>query len=170
MHRHRLALVLLAALTLLGLARLAPPTGAQPGLSAAGALFLPALAVLAASPGPTASLTRTPAASPTASLTRTPAASATATTTASATPSASATATATPTIAGAPPPSPTATAQPATPTRDPAACDPSYPTVCIPPPPPDLNCANIPYRHFTVLPPDPHNFDSDKDAIGCESG
>ena len=25
-------------------------------------------------------------------------------------------------------------------------CDPSYPTVCIPPPPPDLDCADIPYR------------------------
>lgn len=50
-------------------------------------------------------------------------------------------------------------------------CDPSYPTVCIPPPPPDLDCGDIPYRRFQVLPPDPHNFDgSDKDGIGCESG
>ena len=48
-------------------------------------------------------------------------------------------------------------------------CDPSYPTVCIPPPPPDLNCKDIPYRRFKVLPPDPHKFDSDKDGIGCES-
>lgn len=57
---------------------------------------------------------------------------------------------------------------PPTPTRDPATCDPSYPSVCIPPPPPDLNCGDIPYRRFTVLPPDPHNFDSDNDGIGCE--
>lgn len=50
-------------------------------------------------------------------------------------------------------------------------CDPSYPTVCIPPPPPDLDCGDIPYRRFQVLPPDPHNFDgSDNDGIGCESG
>jgi len=48
-------------------------------------------------------------------------------------------------------------------------CDPSYPTVCIPPPPPDLNCKDIPYRRFKVLPPDPHKFDSDKDGVGCES-
>lgn len=50
-------------------------------------------------------------------------------------------------------------------------CDPSYPTVCIPPPPPDLDCGDIPHRRFTVLQPDPHNFDgSDNDGIGCESG
>ena len=47
-------------------------------------------------------------------------------------------------------------------------CDPSYPTVCIPPPPPYFNCGNIIYRHFPVIPPDPHNFDSDGDGIGCE--
>ncbi len=34
-------------------------------------------------------------------------------------------------------------------------CDPTYPTVCIPPPPPDLDCSQIPYRNFKVLPPDP---------------
>lgn len=48
-------------------------------------------------------------------------------------------------------------------------CDPSYPTVCIPPPPPDLDCKDIPYRRFKVLPPDPHRFDGDGDGIGCES-
>jgi hypothetical protein len=47
-------------------------------------------------------------------------------------------------------------------------CDPAYPTVCIPPPPPDLDCKDIPYRNFKVLPPDPHRFDRDKDGIGCE--
>ncbi len=48
-------------------------------------------------------------------------------------------------------------------------CDPAYPTVCIPSPPPDLDCADIPYTNFEVLPPDPHNFDGDGDGIGCET-
>jgi len=47
-------------------------------------------------------------------------------------------------------------------------CDPAYPTVCIPPPPPDLDCKDIPYRNFKVLPPDPHRLDRDGDGIGCE--
>jgi micrococcal nuclease len=47
-------------------------------------------------------------------------------------------------------------------------CDPSYPDVCIPPPPPDLDCKDITYRRFRVLPPDPHHFDGDGDGIGCE--
>ena len=56
-----------------------------------------------------------------------------------------------------------------TPGPDPrAGCDPSYPDVCIPPPPPDLDCRDIPYRRFRVLPPDPHGFDRDRDGIGCE--
>ena len=49
------------------------------------------------------------------------------------------------------------------------SCDPSYPTVCIPSPPPDLDCGEIEFRNFTVLQPDPHRFDGDKDGIGCES-
>ncbi len=52
-------------------------------------------------------------------------------------------------------------------------CAPSYPTVCIPPPPPDLDCKNVTYRHFTVrwdVPdPDPHHFDGNHDGVGCES-
>ena len=48
-------------------------------------------------------------------------------------------------------------------------CDPSYPTVCIPPPPPDLDCGDIPYRRFHVRPPDPHHFDGGGDGVGCES-
>jgi len=48
-------------------------------------------------------------------------------------------------------------------------CDPSYPDFCIPSPPPDLDCGDIPYKKFTVLQPDPHRFDGDKDGIGCES-
>ncbi len=53
-------------------------------------------------------------------------------------------------------------------------CDPAYPTVCIPPPPPDLDCKDISYRSFPVRrrsdpnQPDPHRFDGDNDGIGCE--
>jgi micrococcal nuclease len=48
-------------------------------------------------------------------------------------------------------------------------CDPSYPTVCIPSPPPDLDCGDVSFRRFQVKPPDPHRFDGDGDGIGCES-
>jgi micrococcal nuclease len=48
------------------------------------------------------------------------------------------------------------------------ACDPAYTDGCIPPPPPDLDCSNIDERRFTVLAPDPHNFDGDHNGIGCE--
>lgn len=48
-------------------------------------------------------------------------------------------------------------------------CDPSYPTVCIPPPPPDLDCGDIPHKRFRVRPPDPHRFDGEGDGLGCES-
>lgn len=47
-------------------------------------------------------------------------------------------------------------------------CDPSYPTVCIPSPPPDLDCDQISYRRFQVVGSDPHRFDGDHDGIGCE--
>jgi hypothetical protein len=67
----------------------------------------------------------------------------------------------------------TATTVVTAPSPPPPNCHPSYPTVCIPPPPPDLDCGQIPYRNFqviyTVPNPDPHNFDSDRDGIGCES-
>jgi hypothetical protein len=49
------------------------------------------------------------------------------------------------------------------------SCDPSYPDFCIPPGVPDLDCSDIPWRNFAVLPPDPHNFDGDNDGVGCES-
>jgi hypothetical protein len=58
------------------------------------------------------------------------------------------------------PPPPPVTAAPAlpvapTPPAPPAGnCDPSYPDVCIPPAPPDLDCGDISYRRFRVLPPD----------------
>jgi len=62
-----------------------------------------------------------------------------------------------------------ALAQPTPPTQASGnSCDPSYPDVCIPPPPPDLDCPDIPHKKFKVLPPDPHNFDKDHDGIGCE--
>jgi micrococcal nuclease len=48
-------------------------------------------------------------------------------------------------------------------------CDPSYPDVCIPPSPPDLDCADVSFRRFRVLGPDPHRFDLDRNGIGCES-
>lgn len=48
-------------------------------------------------------------------------------------------------------------------------CDPSYPEVCIPPPPPDLDCKDIPYKRFKVTGSDPHHFDGDGDGVGCES-
>lgn len=49
-------------------------------------------------------------------------------------------------------------------------CHPAYPTVCIPPPPPDLDCSDIPHRRFRVdwTYGDPHRFDGDRDGIGCE--
>ena len=49
-------------------------------------------------------------------------------------------------------------------------CDPSYPDVCIPPPPPNLNCDDegVP-ENFRVSGSDPHGFDRDNDGIGCES-
>ena len=51
-----------------------------------------------------------------------------------------------------------------------AGCDPSYPNLCIPAPPPDLDCGYVydqGFRHITVLPPDPHNLDGNHDGIGC---
>jgi micrococcal nuclease len=54
------------------------------------------------------------------------------------------------------------------PGADNGGCDPAYPTVCLPPPPPDLDCGDINFRRFDVLPPDPHNFDGDGDRVGCE--
>lgn len=106
--------------------------------------------------------TEEPTATPTATLSPTSTTTPTPTRTSAATPTA--TSTQTPTATPRPTNTPTAT-----PTRDPSKCHPSYPTVCISPPPPDLNCDDIPYRNFTVLPPDPHRFDGNKDGIGCES-
>ncbi|MGH9927227.1 MAG: thermonuclease family protein [Nitrososphaeraceae archaeon] len=48
-------------------------------------------------------------------------------------------------------------------------CYSAYSGVCIPLPPPDLDCDDIPNKNFKVGPPDPHNFDGDSDGIGCET-
>jgi endonuclease YncB( thermonuclease family) len=50
-------------------------------------------------------------------------------------------------------------------------CDPSYPGACVPPPPPDLDCADM--RRLGLAPvrvvgSDPHRLDGDGDGLGCE--
>jgi micrococcal nuclease len=57
---------------------------------------------------------------------------------------------------------------------EPQRCHPSYPDFCIAPPPPDLDCGDIPasrkpfrVRH-DVANPDPHRFDRDRDGRACE--
>ena len=52
-------------------------------------------------------------------------------------------------------------------------CDPHYPSVCIPPLPPDLDCADLSFRLFRVnhdgpTTPDPHSLDNNFDGIGCQ--
>jgi micrococcal nuclease len=62
-------------------------------------------------------------------------------------------------------------APPEAPTAPPPSsdnCDASYPDFCIPPPPPDQDCKDIPQKNFKVLSPDPHRLDGDHDGIGCE--
>lgn len=49
-----------------------------------------------------------------------------------------------------------------------ARCHPSYPDVCIPPPPPDLDCGDIDACDIRVEGSDPHHLDRDRDGIGCE--
>lgn len=76
-----------------------------------------------------------------------------------------------------PPPPPTATPTPAPASKPQSApapagnCHASYPDFCIPPAPPDLNCTSpliAGRKNFTVRQPDPHNFDADRDGVGCE--
>jgi hypothetical protein len=63
--------------------------------------------------------------------------------------------------------------EPTTKRGAPRRCAASYRPLCIAPPPPDRDCADVPYRDFrvrwNVRNPDPHHFDSDNDGIGCES-
>ncbi|MFN8591410.1 MAG: hypothetical protein U0031_08120 [Thermomicrobiales bacterium] len=55
-----------------------------------------------------------------------------------------------------------------------ADCDPSYPDVCVPPPPPDLNCSDIGFPVAVIHnagegATDPHKLDPDGDGVGCAS-
>lgn len=52
---------------------------------------------------------------------------------------------------------------------DSGGCDAAYPGVCIPPPPPDLDCGDVPHRGFPVRGSDPHRFDGDRNGVGCEN-
>jgi micrococcal nuclease len=54
------------------------------------------------------------------------------------------------------------------PTESTTGCDPSYPDLCLPPPPPDLDCADVDERAFRVEGDDPHHFDGDGNGLGCE--
>jgi hypothetical protein len=47
------------------------------------------------------------------------------------------------------------------------ACAPCY-DPCVPPYPPDLDCAEV-RGPVTVSGPDPHGLDRDGDGVGCES-
>ena len=49
-----------------------------------------------------------------------------------------------------------------------AGCATPYPDVCIPPPPPDLDCGDVAFRRFRVSGGDPHRMDGDHDGIACE--
>jgi hypothetical protein len=52
----------------------------------------------------------------------------------------------------------------------PLACDPSYLNVCIAPPPPYLNCDDVPFNNIAVVGADLHGFDgNDDDGVGCET-
>ena len=125
-------------------------------------------------PTTTATATETPTQTQTPGATATDESTSTGTPTSTATPFPTATATNIPTMTPSPTRTPTATStntpKPTnTPTRDPDECHPSYPDHCIPPPPPDLNCDDVPWTNFRVLPPDPHGFDGNNNGIGCES-
>lgn len=70
----------------------------------------------------------------------------------------------------APEPEPTPEPTPTETTEEPTGdCDPSYPDVCIPSPPPGLNCPDVDQQDFAVKGDDPHGFDADGDGVGCES-
>ena len=45
-------------------------------------------------------------------------------------------------------------------------CDSAYPEVCIVSPPPDVDCQDLPFNTFRVLPPDPHHL-GEGDGFGC---
>jgi micrococcal nuclease len=67
---------------------------------------------------------------------------------------------------------PVATGQSGPPSQDTGPCDPNYSGACMPPYPPDLDCADL--RALALAPPvsvvgdDPHRLDGDGDGLGCE--
>jgi micrococcal nuclease len=62
------------------------------------------------------------------------------------------------------------TTRPAPRSARPAAgrCDPAYRGACVPPYPPDVNCAQV-AGPVTVVGPDPHRLDGDGDGTACAS-
>jgi hypothetical protein len=59
------------------------------------------------------------------------------------------------------------------PVVSPATCDPAYDGACIPPPPPDLDCADIQSLGISVPVTlaggnDPHGLDPDGNGLGCD--
>ena len=63
---------------------------------------------------------------------------------------------------------PLPTAAPVQPTAAQSNCHPSYVGACVPYPPPDLNCGDIPGNNIQVVGPDVHDLDGNKDGIACE--
>lgn len=51
-----------------------------------------------------------------------------------------------------------------------SGCDPAYAGACVPPPPPDLDCADIPERRIRSVGADPHRLDGDGNGVACERG
>jgi micrococcal nuclease len=72
------------------------------------------------------------------------------------------------------PPPPTPSPPPPTPTPPPSNCDTHYAGACVPPYPPDLNCADLRALGLSlpvqvvVIGQDPHELDRDEDGLGCE--
>lgn len=69
------------------------------------------------------------------------------------------------------PPSSGTPSQSASPSPSSTACDPHYPDFCLPTSP-DVDCSDPVVggrKNFTALSPDPHNLDSDKDGVACET-
>jgi hypothetical protein len=159
MRRAALALIaatIVALITAAGFVR-----AATPDCTVDQCIYLP-LIQKAGSPGGAPKPTMTTTATATPARTSTPTITVGISPTPTDTPTGTPTTTVTPTRTRTPSPT-------ATPTRDPNQCAIEYPTVCIPPPPPDLNCPDITYRNFTVLQPDRHRFDGNNDGIGCET-
>jgi hypothetical protein len=69
-----------------------------------------------------------------------------------------------------PPPPQTQPPAPPPQTQPPApACDPNYAGACVPPYPPDVNCADVGVNNFQRIGNDPHRLDTDNDGIACEA-